>query len=101
MGALASDALRSEFWQSLTADLESYKQGVMNELLKHSDSLEADNEKRAMVFALSKVLEYPHRLIENGNRARQALEESEKAALNRSVEDRAQAVETLGFNQDF
>lgn len=81
--------------------MEGHKKAVIAELLKHSDSLSLDNEKRAMVFALDKVIEYPHRLIENGDRARRALEQSEKAALDKRTEDRAQAVETLGFNQDF
>ena len=99
LGALAHDLMRHELWRELVADLELYKQGVINELLRHSDSLMIDNEKRAMVFAFDKVLEYPHRLIENGERARRALEESDKAALNRSLEDQAQAVETLGYHQ--
>lgn len=79
-------------------DLEAYKRGITAELLKHSDSLMADNEKRAMVFALDRVLEFPHRLIENGERARRALEQGEKAALNQQREDKAQAVETLGID---
>jgi hypothetical protein len=99
LGALASDIMRHELWRELIADLEIYKQGVINELMKHSESLMADNEKRAMIFAFNRVIEYPHRLIENGQRARRALEEATKAASLHAFESRAQAVETLGYHQ--
>jgi hypothetical protein len=99
LAALAHNLIRHELWIELAADLEAYKKGVINELLRHSDSLSLDNEKRAMVFAFDRVLEFPHRLIENGERARHALEQGEKNALNRQHENRAQAVETLGFDQ--
>lgn len=99
LAALAHDLVRQELWQELVADLEAYKKGVITELLKRSDSLSMDNEKRAMIFAFDRVLEFPHRLIENGERARRALEQSEKAALNNKNETIAQAVETLGFHQ--
>lgn len=101
MEGAARSAVSSDFWKSLATDLENYKKGVINELLKHSDDIGLDNEKRAMVFAFEKVLEYPHRLIENGRRARQALDEATKQAQLKQEDSMAQAVETLGYHQVF
>ena len=100
LGSEASGLLHNEVWVALTRELLEYEHSTVAELRKRSTSIAEDNEKRAMLFTISKVLEFPHRLIEQGNRAHTALEVANEKARLKRIEDAAQAVEVRGWPGD-
>ena len=94
----ASGLLHNEVWETLMRELSQYRDSVTAELCKRGTSLAEDNEKRAMLFVVAKVLEFPHRLIEQGSRAHKALQFAEEQSRLKRQEDATQVVEVLGWN---
>lgn len=76
------------------AEIDDYEASVVRELVRKGGA--DDNEKRAMLFALQVVRNFPNRLIEAGDKARRAREEAETKSKFARMEAAGQAYETLG-----
>lgn len=91
---MAESFVNHELWQTLMAEMDSYEGSVIRELVRKGGT--DDNEKRAMLFALQIIRNFPTRLIENGNLAKRARHEAEEKKRFAQYETIGQAVETLG-----
>jgi len=96
LGSIASDLLRQEAWQSLAQELNRTRESLLVELVRGGQR--TDDEKRAMIFVVDKVLGYPHRLMEQGAEANKALHHAQEQAGLRKQGDTVQAVEIQGWS---
>ena len=80
--------------EALNAEMDAYEASVVRELCRVGDS--KDNEKRAMLFAIQIIRNFPQRIIEAGILARKARHEAEERKRLSQIETIGQAVETLG-----
>jgi len=81
-------------WEALEAEMDSYEASVIRELTRAGST--HDEEKRAILFAIQVLRNYPYRLIEAGNAAKRARHEAEEKKRLAQMETIGQAVETLG-----
>lgn len=75
-------------------EMDAYEASIVRELVRKGGA--DDDQKRAMLFALQVVRNFPQRLIESGNMAKRARHEAEEKKRFAQLETIGQAVETLG-----
>lgn len=75
-------------------EIDEYEASVARELLRKGS--DKDEEKRAMLFALQTIRNFPTRLIEAGSLAQRAHQEAEAKKRLAQLENAGQAYETLG-----
>ena len=97
LGAIARQAIKGDFWKLWQDEVDRLRLGVLEGLIRGSDK--RDDEARAMLFALDKALEFPQRLIENGDRAARALQAAADHKRLENLESLGQATELLGHDQ--
>jgi hypothetical protein len=81
-------------WEALGAEMDAYEASVVRELVRTGDK--RDDEKRAILFAIQVIRNFPSRIIEAGILARRARHEAEERKRLAQLETIGQAVETLG-----
>lgn len=91
---MAASLARHDGWQFLLKELDNYESSVIRELVRKGG--QDDNEKRAMLFAIQVIRNFPLRLIEAGEAARKAQYEASIKQKQFNLESLGQAYETLG-----